>query len=358
MYAIRCTLVAAIVVCAAVRGATAQPVTICPCTNDGQADGFHPQHWFDQRLKSPPGAFELHWVFPHGGSCLSTANVDNCTLCKDATASHVTWKMDSSSGQLSTTVNPSSGRQCLTAVLTTPPATGRVVLAPCATNTTLQSWKMDRFHQLSVSSGAGCLTAGNAACAPPGPPSPPAPPSPHPPPSPSPPRPPPPPHNWPAWKPRRWVNAIITRGSWPRYLATLKQHPGSINAISEYTYEINYYVKANWSLGHRIPYGLNFSKAVQTLSPKVAVTPVIAMGGSYATQNFHAAAEFTDVMVKEAVKWGWDGYTMETEIKYTEHAAIDMARFLDTFGSALHKLNKTLVRQYVQPFIVGPRVAR
>lgn len=35
---------------------------------------------------------------------------------------------------------------------------------------------------------------------------------------------------------------------------------------------------------------------------------------------------------------------METEIKYTEHAAIDMARFLDTFGGALHKLNKTLVR--------------
>ena len=34
---------------------------------------------------------------------------------------------------------------------------------------------------------------------------------------------------------------------------------------------------------------------------------------------------------------------METEIKYTEHAAIDMARFLDTFAGALHKLNKTLV---------------
>ena len=39
-------------------------------------------------------------------------------------------------------------------------------------------------------------------------------------------------------------------------------------------------------------------------------------------------------------------YTMETEIKYTEHAALDniMARFLDTlnFAGALHKLNKTL----------------
>ena len=37
---------------------------------------------------------------------------------------------------------------------------------------------------------------------------------------------------------------------------------------------------------------------------------------------------------------------METEIKYTEHAALDniMARFLDTlnFAGALHKLNKTL----------------
>ena len=47
-------------------------------------------------------------------------------------------------------------------------------------------------------------------------------------------------------------------------------------------------------------------------------------------------------MIAEAVKWNWDGYTMETEIHYTEHAAIDMARFLDTFGGALHKLNKTL----------------
>jgi hypothetical protein len=66
------------------------------------------------------------------------------------------------------------------------------------------------------------------------------------------------------------------------------------------------------------------------------------MGGSYATSNFHAAEVFTKVMVAEAVKWGWDGYTMETEIKYTEHAAMDMARFFDTFAGALHTLNKTL----------------
>lgn len=43
------------------------------------------------------------------------------------------------------------------------------------------------------------------------------------------------------------------------------------------------------------------------MTPKVAVTPVIAMGGSYATANFHAAAKFTEVMVAEAVKWNWDG---------------------------------------------------
>ena len=346
----RRALVAVLVVCAhVIGGGEAQPLTMCPCNNDSRSDGFHPQHWFEQRLGSPPGAVALHWVFPSGGSCLSTVSADNCTICKGGPASRVAWKMDAQTGQLSSASpdgsNATSARQCLTAVLTTPPAPGRVALVPCASNETLQSWKMDRFHQLSVNGGAACLTAGSTDGAPPKPPGPP-PPSPHPPSPPSPPHPgpPPPPHAWPAWKPRRWVNAIITRGSWPRYLATLKEHPGSINAISEYTYEINYYIKANWSLGNRVPYGLNFSRAVQTLSPKVAVTPVIAMGGSYATQNFHAAAEFTDVMVKEAVKWGWDGYTMETEIKYTQHAAIDMARFLDTFGGALHKLNKTLVR--------------
>ena len=42
-------------------------------------------------------------------------------------------------------------------------------------------------------------------------------------------------------------------------------------------YEINYFVKANWSLGRRVPYGLNFSRAVQALTPQVRVTPVIAM---------------------------------------------------------------------------------
>ena len=130
-----------------------------------------------------------------------------------------------------------------------------------------------------------------------------------------------------------WINAILTRQSWPRYLETIKRYPGSINAVSEYMYEINYYVPSNWTLDHKTPpYGYNFSRVVQTLSPKVAVTPVIAMGGSYATQNFHAANVFAKAMVAEAVKWGWDGFTMETEIKYTEHAAIDMARFLDTFG--------------------------
>jgi hypothetical protein len=82
------------------------------------------------------------------------------------------------------------------------------------------------------------------------------------------------------------------------------------------------------------------SRTVQRLTPRVRVTPVIAMGENYATQNFHAAAVFTEVMVWELLKWGWDGATMETEIKYTEHAAIDMACFLNTFGGALHKLNK------------------
>jgi hypothetical protein len=66
----------------------------------------------------------------------------------------------------------------------------------------------------------------------------------------------------------------VQRNSWGRYLSTLKQHPGSINAVSEYMYEINYDVPANWSLAHRVPYALNFSKAVQALSPKVHVTPV------------------------------------------------------------------------------------
>lgn len=342
--------VLAVYACAhAIESAVAQPLAMCPCTNDSHADGYHPQHWFERRLTSPHGSFELHWVFPSGGSCLSTANAANCTFCKGAATSDVAWKMDAESGQLTsasspTGTNATSGPLCLTAVLETP-LPGKVALMPCMANATLQRWRLDTFHQLSVSDATACLTAGSTDCAPP--PSP-APPPPKPPPSPSPPHPPTPPHKWPAWKPRRWVNAIITRGSWPRYLATLKEHPGSINAISEYTYEINYYVKANWSLGHRTPYGLNFSRAVQKLSPKVAVTPVIAMGGSYATQNFHAAAEFTRVMVSEAVKWGWDGYTMETEIKYTEHAAIDMARFLDTFGGALHKLNKTLVRATYQ----------
>ena len=49
------------------------------------------------------------------------------------------------------------------------------------------------------------------------------------------------------------------------------------------------------------------SPHLQAMTPKVAVTPVIAMGGSYATANFHAAAKFTEVMVAEAVKWNWDG---------------------------------------------------
>jgi hypothetical protein len=326
----------------------AQQLLVCPCRNDTRQRGFHPQHWYKQPIKPPTGAFELHWVFPKGESCLSTANMENCTLCKGAPASALTWKLNAESGQLTSTLpNGSSSHLCLTAVVP-PPAAGSVTLIPCVANASSQGWVLDRNHQLSVGGGAGCLTAGDQGCAapPPGPPGPPSPSPPGPPGPPGPPSPPgpSPPRAWPAWKPRRWVNAIITRGSWPRYLAILKQQPGSINAISEYTYEINYYIKGNWSLAHRTPYGLNFSRAVQALSPKVAVTPVIAMGGSFATQNFHATAVFTKVMVAEAEKYGWDGYTMETEIKYTEHAAIDMARFLDTFGSALHKLNKTLVR--------------
>lgn len=106
--------------------------------------------------------------------------------------------------------------------------------------------------------------------------------------------------------------------------------------------EINYVIPTNWSLQNRTPFALNFSREVQALKPKVLVTPVIAMGGSYATANFHAAEVFTKAMMDEATRWGWDGYTMETEIKYTEHDAIDMARFLDTFGGALHQVNKTL----------------
>ena len=111
---------------------------------------------------------------------------------------------------------------------------------------------------------------------------------------------------------------------------------------SQRTDEIGYQIPANWSLQNRTPYALNFSREVQALTPKVRVTPVIAMGGSYATANFHAAEDFTKAMMAEAIRWGWDGYTMETEIKYTEHDAIDMARFLDTFAGALHTVNKTL----------------
>eukprot|EP01049_Picozoa_sp_SAG25_P015596 SAG25_NODE_3226_length_1165_cov_2.301126_1_plen_317_part_10 len=296
----------------------AQPVITCPCLNASKQYGFHAQHWYEQRTSktAPAGAFELRWVFPTGGSCLSTRNASNCTLCAGAGVSDLAWKWGPSGQLMSAQAKGSSSssqqpreQRCLTATpppaLATTPATnpkaGSAVMAPCD-NTTSQSWTLDRFHQLSVQGSAGatvvCLTAGPQGCAPPPPP---APPSPSPPGPPSPPSPSPPPHTWPAWKPRRFVNAIITRGSWPRYLAALKQYPGSINAVSEYTYEINYYIKANWSLATRQPYGLNFSHAVQKLTPKVAVTPVIAMGGSYATQNFHAAAVFTEVMVAEAV---------------------------------------------------------
>eukprot|EP00039_Didymoeca_costata_P008318 m.110340 g.110340 ORF g.110340 m.110340 type:complete len:129 (+) comp14036_c0_seq6:310-696(+) len=85
---------------------------------------------------------------------------------------------------------------------------------------------------------------------------------------------PPPPHNWPQWKPRKFFNAIVTRNSWDRYLSTLKQYPGSVNAVSEYMYEIGYQIPANWSLKNHTPYALNFSKAVQALDPKVAVENV------------------------------------------------------------------------------------